>query len=80
MSIISRLRLLEKVIVKETPKPWLTYVQTPGATDEEQREAAIAEYKAKHPDWIGDDFNFIIVSSEECKRLLEQLLNDEGPG
>lgn len=80
MSMISRLKQLEKAIVKEIPRPWLLYVRSEGATDEDQREAAIADYKAKHPDWVGDDFNFIIVVDEECKQLTERLLNGEGTG
>lgn len=80
MSMISRLKQLEKATVKEIPSPWLVYVRSEGATDEDQREAAIADYNAKHPDWVGHDFNVIEVVDEECKQLTERVLNGEGTG
>lgn len=39
---------------------WVLYEGQPGPT-EAQREAAIADYKAKHPDWEGKDIIVIYV-------------------
>lgn len=79
MSIVSRLERLEKVVVVHTPRPTLVYVLNPDLTDQDQQKAAMARYKAEHPGWEGDDFNFIVAVSEECKRHVEQIMNSEEP-
>ncbi len=80
MRINSRLERLEKVVVIHTPRPTLVYVLNPDLTDEEQQKTAVAEYKREHTRFEGDDFNFIVAVSEECKLLTERILNGERTG
>ncbi len=49
MSLNSRLKQIEKKTSKEPPVQWLIYERKPGIPEEEQQQAAIAEFKAKHP-------------------------------
>lgn len=79
MRIVGRLERLEKVVAIRMPKPTptLVYVRDPNLTDREQQTAAMARYKAEHPGWHGDDFNFICAISEECKALVERLMSGE---
>ena len=55
-------------------KVWLVVVyDDTGKPSEAALEAARAEYKAKHPDWQGQDFNVIWVIDEHTKELTAQV-------
>jgi len=62
-NIVSRIEKLEKHTGagKQQPIRWVLYEGQPEPT-EAQREAAIADYKAKHPDWEGRDTIVIYVN------------------
>ena len=79
LSLISRLERLEKVIEVKAPRPTLVYVHDPLVSDGEQQRRAIAEFKAGHPGWRGNEFSFICAVSQKCKELVLRLLNGEGP-
>ena len=80
MSIERRIEKLEQSAgVGQQKEVWLVVVREgTGKPSEAALEAAKAEYKAKHPDWQGRDFNVIWVIDEDCKRMTEEIIQGKG--
>ena len=68
-NIESRIEKLERQTGGTEVKPWLIVVyDDTGKPSGAVREAAKAEYQREHPDYQGQEFNTMWVTSEECKR------------
>jgi len=76
MTLKKRIDELEKKTGSKEPI-WIIVVCEGAEPTEAQKEARIADYKAKHPDWQGRDFNVIRVINEHAKELTERLLAGE---
>ena len=64
-----RIERLEKQTSDTEDKPWLIIVyDDTGKPSEAALEVAKAEYQREHPDYQGQDFKIIWVTSEECKK------------
>ena len=78
-NIESRIEKLEKQTGAGKPEtPWLVVVYDNARNPSEAiLEKAKVEYKAKHPDWQGQDFNVIWVIDAETKELTERVIAGE---
>ncbi len=74
MGIKKRIEKMEKHTGAKRRSIWITVVteSTPERT-EAQKEAAIADYKAKNPDWADKDVNVIYVMDERTKDLMARV-------
>jgi len=65
-------KLEQSAGVGQQKEVWLVVVREgTGKPSKAALEAAKAEYKAKHPDWQGRDFNVIWIMNEHAKELTE---------
>ena len=71
----SRIEKLEKHTgARKSDEVWIVVVrENTGEPSEAALEAAKREYKEKHPDWQGRDFNVIWVMDEHTKELTEKI-------
>lgn len=78
MNLDNRVKQLEKHKDTTETKPWLVVVYDGAKKPSDTAlDKAKADYKAKHPDWQGRDYNVISVVSEKGKGLLERVLAGE---
>ena len=73
-NIEHRIERLEKHTgAGKSDEVWIVVVRDTRKPSEAALEAAKSEYKAKHPDWQGRDFNVIWVMDEHTKELTEKI-------
>ncbi len=80
MGIERRIENLEKTIGGSGNQQSIVLVLYEGQPKptEAQRQAAIADYKAKNPSWAEKDITVIYVTSENAKKLTEDILAGKG--
>ena len=80
-NIESRIRKLEKQSGGNKPRAIIVYVQGESETESEAaKEKAIAEYRAKHPEWEPATTDcYIRVTSEKAKELTHEIMNGVKP-
>ena len=76
MTLKKRIDELEKKTRSKEPLR-IIVVREGAEPTEAQKEARIADYKAKHPDWQERDFNVIWVTDEDAKKNTERVIAGE---